>query len=263
MESSCRDPADVPVEPGNSKAGASSQPMEPECFSHESITGRSNPTPQAPPDCSTTPVNHYAASHYAKPSPAVAQAVHRPDEESREPKPKSVAPPALMSSQDGLGIKGKLFAALGERPTGNDLMSDANCGPFISPMFIQLPPKSQVQSIFGISFDNKSNYSLPLFDAQFLISLAQEHYADPIASPGTNPARWAMINSALAVAIQSRSAPDSQAEMTKISWCFFKNAFSVYSAIALRGADILALEALLARPYSCKGPTTRGQHQFW
>lgn len=68
-----------------------------------------------------------------------------------------------------------------------------------------------------------------------------------------SPAGWALLNSAIAIAIQSRAAEDSYSAMTDLSWHFFKNSFSVFSAIVSRGTDILALEALLAMALFMQG----------
>jgi hypothetical protein len=55
-----------------------------------------------------------------------------------------------------------------------------------------------------------------------------------------------MLNTAVAIAIQLRAAKGSESKIMQISWAFFKNAFGMYVPITLRGADILALEAILA-----------------
>ncbi|KAE8372285.1 hypothetical protein BDV26DRAFT_297999 [Aspergillus bertholletiae] len=168
--------------------------------------------------------------------------------------PKSARLSAASCSYNGAisSAKERLFAAFPERQTVKSFSSQADHGPFISPIFIQLPPKHQAQSMFEVAF-NEINYILPLFNAHILSDLLEEHYADPTASPGKNPARWAMLNAAIAVAIQSRAALDSQTKMIELSWSFFKNAFTMYSAIAFRGADVLALEALLAMAIFMQG----------
>ncbi|KAJ8195484.1 hypothetical protein LV157_002305 [Aspergillus fumigatus] len=122
---------------------------------------------------------------------------------------------------------------------------EANRDPFTSSVFIQLPPKFQLQSMFEVAF-TEANHVLPLFDVSVLRDLVEQHYSDPTVPPGKQPGRWAMLNAAIAVAIQLRTARGSYSEMTELSWHFFKNSFSMYSVIALRAADVLGLEALLA-----------------
>jgi hypothetical protein len=149
-------------------------------------------------------------------------------------------------------LREKLFTMLPEQTNARKLRLEANRDPFTSSVFIRLPPKSQLQSMFEVAF-NEINYTLPLFDVPVLIDLLEQHYSDPTVPPGKYPGRWAMLNATIAVAIQLRTARDSYSEMTQLSWHFFKNAFSMYSAIALRGADLLDLEALLAMAIYMQG----------
>ncbi|GFF63362.1 hypothetical protein IFM60648_00909 [Aspergillus lentulus] len=132
------------------------------------------------------------------------------------------------------------------------LRLEANRGPFTSSVFIQLPPKSQLQSMFEVAF-TEANHVLPLFDVPVLMDLLEQHYSDPTVPPGKQPGHWAMLNATIAVAIQLRTARGSYSEMTELSWQFFKNAFSMYSVIALRAADVLGLEALLAMAIYTQG----------
>ncbi|KAL6230069.1 hypothetical protein BDW75DRAFT_249062 [Aspergillus navahoensis] len=67
-----------------------------------------------------------------------------------------------------------------------------------------------------------------------------------IQLPPKSHLQWAMLNTAVAIAIQLRAAKGSESEMMQTSWAFFKNAFGMYVPIILKGADILALEPLLA-----------------
>ncbi|KAF7158917.1 hypothetical protein CNMCM5623_004096 [Aspergillus felis] len=99
----------------------------------------------------------------------------------------------------------------------------------------------------------EANHVLPLFDVPVLTDLLEQHYSDPTVPPGEHPGRWAMLNATIAVAIQLRTARGSYSEMTELLWHFFKNAFSMYSVIALRAADVLGLEALLAMAIYMQG----------
>ncbi|KAH2755016.1 hypothetical protein KXV94_000806 [Aspergillus fumigatus] len=141
-------------------------------------------------------------------------------------------------------LREKLFRMLPEQNV-RKLNLEANRDPFTSSVFIQLPPKFQLQSMFEVAF-TEANHVLPLFDVSVLRDLVEQHYSDPTVPPGKQPGRWAMLNAAIAVAIQLRTARGSYSEMTELSWHFFKNSFSMYSVIALRAADVLGLEALLA-----------------
>jgi hypothetical protein len=148
-------------------------------------------------------------------------------------------------------LREKLFRMFPEQ-NATKLRLEANRGPFTSSVFIQLPPKSQLQSMFEVAF-TEANHVLPLFDVPVLKGLLEQHYSDPTVPPGKQPGRWAMLNATIAVAIQLRTARGSYSEMTELSWHFFKNAFSMYSVIALRAADVLGLEALLAMAIYTQG----------
>ncbi|KAJ5209461.1 C6 transcription factor [Penicillium cf. viridicatum] len=250
LESSYPDP----VESGDKKAGAGSQLVKDSYSPRRSITEYTlgNPTPRPPPDRNVGHIEHSAHLAYTKPVAADVQTACWQEAINSDMISRPVISPVLPSGQDQLRVKEKDFAALPERQAADSFESAPNFSPFKGSVFIQLPPKFQIESMFQIAFD-EINYTLPLFDTQVLTSLIEEHYADPHSSPSKQPARWAMINSALAVAIQWRSAPDSQNEMTKLSWGFFKNAFSMFSPIAIRGADVLALEALLAMAFFLQG----------
>lgn len=154
--------------------------------------------------------------------------------------------------QTQTALRDKFFTVLPAQPTTEKLRSEANHGAFTSPIFVQLPPKSHLQSLFEVALA-ELNYQVPFFDIPLLLTLLDEHYAHPTAPRGDHPQRWAMLNTAVAVAIQLRTAKGSEHAMMKISWAFFKNAFSMYSAITLRGADILAVEALLAMAVYVQG----------
>ncbi|KAL4819888.1 hypothetical protein BDW67DRAFT_193462 [Aspergillus spinulosporus] len=150
-----------------------------------------------------------------------------------------------------LALRERLFSILPE-PTGAEKPNlEVNYGPFTSPIFIRLPQKSHLQSLFEVAFV-ELNQIVPVFDVLVLQSLLEDHFSHSTVSRDY-PQRWAMLNAAVAVAIQLRTASGSHSEMMKLSWAFFKNAFSMYSAIILRGTDILGLEALLAMALYTQG----------
>lgn len=125
-------------------------------------------------------------------------------------------------------------------------------GPFTNSIFTNIPPKAHLESLFKVSY-NTINCQWPLFDHSNLIPLLDEEYASDSSSIHRSPARWGLLNAAIAIAIQSRAAEDSYSDMIDLSWHFFKNSFSVFPAIVSRGTDILALEALLAMALFMQG----------
>ncbi|OQE24126.1 hypothetical protein PENFLA_c010G11071 [Penicillium flavigenum] len=153
----------------------------------------------------------------------------------------------------GEALRDRLFTALCEKTTPEEPRSEANWGPYTIPIFIQLPPKSHLQSLFEVSFTEVNHMAL-VFDIPVLLRLLDEHFShSPTFSQDNYPQRWAMLNTAVAIAIQLRAAKGSESEMMQTSWAFFKNAFGMYVPITLRGADILALEAILAMSIYMQG----------
>ncbi|KAL3444831.1 hypothetical protein BJX65DRAFT_319718 [Aspergillus insuetus] len=143
-------------------------------------------------------------------------------------------------------VRDRLFTTLHEETSPEMPRVEPQKGPFRTPVFIQLPPKSHLQSLFEVTFAEPIHI-VPVFDLHVLLRLLDDHFSHrPTLSQDNYPQRWAMLNTAVAIAIQLRTAKGSESEMMRMSWSFFKNAFGMFIPITLRGADILALEALLA-----------------
>ncbi|GLA26496.1 hypothetical protein AnigIFM63326_003656 [Aspergillus niger] len=153
----------------------------------------------------------------------------------------------------GAALRDRLFTTFHEKATTEEPQLEEYRDPIKTPVFIQLPPKSHLQSLFEITFA-EVNHMAPIFDVPVLLGLLDEQFSQsPTFSEDNYPQRWAMLNTAVAIAIQLRAAKGSESEILQISWAFFKNAFAMYVPIALRGADILALEALLAMAIYMQG----------
>ncbi|KAL2842191.1 fungal-specific transcription factor domain-containing protein [Aspergillus pseudoustus] len=149
-------------------------------------------------------------------------------------------------------LREKLFATLPERTAIEEALQEPNRSPFTSQIFIELPPKVYLESLLLGGVD-ELHYSLPLFDTRIVADLVQEYSSNPTLPRGRYPERWAMLNAAIAVTMQVRAARGSHSEMMQLSFHFFRNAFSMYAALTVRGADILALEALLAMAVYIRG----------
>ncbi|KAL3466076.1 hypothetical protein BJX64DRAFT_285007 [Aspergillus heterothallicus] len=149
-------------------------------------------------------------------------------------------------------LRERLFALLPEQRSFEKAKLEVNRSPFTSQVFIELPSKPHLESLLLGGLE-ELEYTLPLFDPSVLMRLLEEHLSEPDMSPGKRPERWAMLNAGIAVAMQTRTAKGSHSEMMDFSSHFFKNAFSMYPVLAVRGADILALEALLAMAIYMRG----------
>ena len=146
----------------------------------------------------------------------------------------------------------KAFALLTDEDVVRHLRVQVNRAPITGVRFTELPPKPHLQSLFEVSYDD-FNCLWPLFNPLDLVPLLDEHYASDPTLPHTNFARWGLLNAAVAIAIQLRAAEGSYREMIALSWQFFQNSFSTFPAIVSRGADLLALEALLAMALFVQG----------
>ncbi|KAI0469735.1 hypothetical protein GGR56DRAFT_662094 [Xylariaceae sp. FL0804] len=86
----------------------------------------------------------------------------------------------------------------------------------------------------------------------FLI-LVDAQYAAGASNPGEDPARWAVANAVIALALKYKIAPGSEAEMSPIAQSFYQNATSVTHRLILGEPSILSVQALLAMAMFAKG----------
>lgn len=151
-------------------------------------------------------------------------------------------------------LRDKLSALFPDENSVKGLKLQISRGPFVLNKFTDLAQKTHLKSLFEIAFDD-FNCSWPLFNPSMLIALLDEQDISDAASTCESLTRWGMLNSAAAIAIQSRIAKGSYNEMIDLSWHFFKNSFSLFSVLVSRGTDILVLETLLAMALFTHGST--------
>ncbi|SPQ25329.1 abfcf91c-1710-4f47-9765-0d85f47955c8 [Thermothielavioides terrestris] len=77
---------------------------------------------------------------------------------------------------------------------------------------------------------------VPLLDAQLAASPAE---------PAGNPARWALVNAVIALALRAKMAPGAEAELSIYQRAFFRNATTVMSELILQEPCLLSAQALL------------------
>ncbi|KIW09820.1 hypothetical protein PV08_11921 [Exophiala spinifera] len=181
-------------------------------------------------------------------SRVVAQASGTRNSGSNLPTPKS----SIGTSSAISAVRERFFASLPDSNVVRRLRTQMQHGGLTSSIFTHLSSKAHLETLFKEAYSN-TNCQWPLFDHHSLIQLLDEEYASDGSSIHKSPARWGLLNSALAIAIQSKAAEDSYSGMIDLSWHFFKTSFGVFPAIAARGTDIVALEALLAMALFMQG----------
>ncbi|KAK8094249.1 hypothetical protein PG997_000934 [Apiospora hydei] len=155
--------------------------------------------------------------------------------ESTMQKPRGISP-ANQSSY--------FFSKLPPPGTVAMVVAGHDQGCFQRTVFAPLPPKVATQNMVLHSLHSMCK-AWPLFDARYVRDMIDGQFD---AEPGdchTNPARWATINTLLAMATQWKAANPLAKDVFPISWTYLKNAYSVVPELNLQATNIQACEALL------------------
>ncbi|KAI0385714.1 hypothetical protein F5Y04DRAFT_291158 [Hypomontagnella monticulosa] len=88
--------------------------------------------------------------------------------------------------------------------------------------------------------------------SDFIELLDAQHAASP-TSPADSPARWAIINAIIAIALRYKTAPGSESEFTDIQHGYYQNATSVIPQLILQEPSLLSIQALLAMAIFASG----------
>lgn len=89
------------------------------------------------------------------------------------------------------------------------------------------------------------NIFYPLFTMASLRELLQQQFLAGPRNCDNNPSRWAITNALVATAIQWKTEHGACHQLIPIAWSYFKNAFSIFPELLIRGNDISACQALL------------------
>ncbi|KAK8038939.1 fungal-specific transcription factor domain-containing protein [Apiospora rasikravindrae] len=111
-------------------------------------------------------------------------------------------------------------------------------------VFAPLPPKIATQSMVFNSLQSMCK-AWPLFKEQSVRDMIDEQFNVGPEDCHANPARWATINTLLAMATQWKAANPLAKDVFPISWTYLKNAYSVVPELNLQATSIQACEALL------------------
>ena len=130
-----------------------------------------------------------------------------------------------------------------------DLRGTMSDGASSGQLFIPMFPKSEVLPLVEVFFD-EVNAIFPLFQKQSFMDMCQNKF--PVDSEAEGPAWWACLNTIIALGIRLKATNCAFRKVSEVSWCFFKNAFSVYQELIGTEPSVLSVQAILAMAiFSC------------
>ncbi|KAI0862349.1 hypothetical protein F4860DRAFT_125453 [Xylaria cubensis] len=83
--------------------------------------------------------------------------------------------------------------------------------------------------------------------------LLDTQYVDDMTGPGDDAARWAVVNSVIALAGRFKTAAGSEADMSPITLGFYRNASLVIHQLILHKPSLLSIQALLSMAIFARG----------
>ncbi len=117
-------------------------------------------------------------------------------------------------------------------------------------LYIPLPPQNETTNLLRVFLD-EVNATLPIFQKESLVAIYERQF--PVDRNSEEPAWWACLNAILAIATQRKATNDAFRMVSKFSWAFFKNAFSVLDEIISTDPSLLAVQALLVMAVFLRG----------
>ncbi|KAJ3536091.1 hypothetical protein NM208_g6868 [Fusarium decemcellulare] len=90
------------------------------------------------------------------------------------------------------------------------------------------------------------NVIYPLFTTESLTEIFHQQFRAGPRNCNNNPPAWAVINALIATGVQWKMEHDGWDKLMPIAWTFFKNAFSIFPELLVRGNDIASCQAMLA-----------------
>jgi hypothetical protein len=107
-----------------------------------------------------------------------------------------------------------------------------------------MPPQISRRLIENSFGDIMVEYQL--LDLSNFVDLLDAQYAASSLGPAGNPARWAVVNPIVALAVRAKTAPGSEDALFDITYGFYQNATRVLPELILQSPCLLAIQALLA-----------------
>ncbi|KAH8901605.1 hypothetical protein GQ53DRAFT_815064 [Thozetella sp. PMI_491] len=119
--------------------------------------------------------------------------------------------------------------------------SDAHAAP-IRMLHAPLLPDEGTEDLYNLFLD-EVNSILPIFNEA---SFREMYQSGPTTDPNSeDPAKWACLNTALAIAVQRKATNNFVAAISPYAWNHFRNAMSVYEEILFTSQSLLDLQAVL------------------
>ncbi|KAH8714148.1 hypothetical protein BGZ61DRAFT_586976 [Ilyonectria robusta] len=125
-----------------------------------------------------------------------------------------------------------------------ELINNVNPEGFKKTMFTQLFSDPKVFKLVGLVIED-INQMYPLLTETTLLELLDQQHASGFEDSTENPSRWAVLNSYLAMTMQWKADNNGFRDFSSLAWAFFKNSFSVFPELIIRGNDVLACQGLL------------------
>ncbi|KAF7563961.1 hypothetical protein G7046_g148 [Stylonectria norvegica] len=154
------------------------------------------------------------------------------------PQPGSaVFPDFLLPDVYGTNLK-NLRASLGEDSFGRE----------VTPLLPLVVSRRLIENSF---IEIMADYQL--LDLTSFLALLDAQCADSLTDPAGLPARWALVNAVLALALRAKTAPGSEAELSEIPRAYYRNATTVIPNLILQASTSISIQALLAMAIFARG----------
>jgi len=114
-----------------------------------------------------------------------------------------------------------------------------------SQTFIPLMPLYISRRLIENSFIDATAPHQILSKSHFL-SLLEAQYATGVLYSADNPARWAIVNAIIALAVRFKTASGSEAALSDITQAFYQNSIKVLPELILQEPKLVSVQALLS-----------------
>lgn len=118
--------------------------------------------------------------------------------------------------------------------------------------FVPLISQDQIQHILEISYHEVAAV-YPMFDLPGLLRLNAEQHAISNTHPAGNPARWAIINTWIAMGVRFKTEPGPEDELGCAVKAYYRNAVLVLPDLILQPANKESIQALLLMAMYAEG----------
>lgn len=143
--------------------------------------------------------------------------------------------PEIFPDFLGLGLLDQYLAAIKE----------SNETAISTQRFTPLLPHHLATRMINNSF-NEITAENPLLSLNSFMALLRTQYSSSPSGPADSPARWALVNATIAIAIRFKTASASEAEINPIASMYYRNSTAVIYQLVSQDPSLLSMQALLA-----------------